>query len=123
MKLKFRAWDKSHKCMEECYDLYWFEENGVRDSSGAGFCGNYVIMPWIGKTDKNGKLIYEGDIVEVQRGEERGYIKELAIVCYSNTTTSCGFLLRPVDDREFTSWDELYVVGNIYENPELCKRQ
>ena len=22
-----------------------------------------------------------------------------------------------------TTWDKLYVVGNIYENPELCKRK
>ena len=122
MELKFRAWDKHNKEMEQCHDLYWFEENGVHDSSGEGYNSDYIILPWIGKHDKDGKDVYEGDMVEVERGKHRNFIKERAIVYYANTNTSTGFLLYPIDNWEFTTWDELYVVGNIYENPELCKR-
>ena len=42
MELKFRAWDKRNKEMEQCHDLYWFEENGVHDSSGEGHNSSLV---------------------------------------------------------------------------------
>lgn len=66
MELKFRVWDKWHKCMEYIGDyLYWFEENGVRNPSGGGHTGDYDIMLFTGlKTIGDGKEVYEGDYIK-----------------------------------------------------------
>lgn len=63
--------------------------------------------------DKNGKLIYEGDIVKDDHGALH-YVKW----CYN------GFQLNPVWKNGYTIGivdNEIEVIGNIYQNPELLK--
>ena len=83
------------------------------------------LMQYTGLKDKNGKEIYEGDIVEISfgvgysskyypsfsDGTERKTIKE---VKYENAEFSC---LRPPNDDNFIK--EFEVIGNIFETPEL----
>lgn len=74
-----------------------------------------------GLYDKNGKEMYEGDII---RGED-GYNRE---IIYGTMNCGCcysvyGFALDPFDYEDFVfEYPEQYeVIGNIYENPELIK--
>ena len=119
-KIKFRAWDKHHNSMEYINDLYWFEENGIHDFND----DNYVFMQNTGLKDKNGKEIYDSDIVKVTWGSGK-------IVFYE--VKYCGSLgyhyLRDTKNKEdddiicIYDYSQMDVIGNVFDNPELLKNK
>ncbi|WJQ03249.1 YopX family protein [Geobacillus stearothermophilus] len=80
--------------------------------------GNVVLMQYTGLCDKNGKEIYEGDIVETDLG-----IGEVVF-------DAGAFLIRIPECDDYYEFDDFFslyeggcylveVIGNIYETPEL----
>lgn len=74
-----------------------------------------TVGQFTGLTDKNGKKIFEGDIVATQwcRG----------VVCYGEFNCSCcdgiyGWYFDGADIREYDMYE---VIGNIHDNPELLE--
>ena len=67
--------------------------------------------------DKNGKEIYEGDIVFCDAIEEKWVIKwwKYSFRCKTESTRS--------DDWFMPYEDSMEIIGNIYENPELLKEE
>ena len=73
-----------------------------------------VFMQCTGLKDKNGKLIYEGDIVA--DGIEN-YIVEF-------DNPNLQYMVKSIEDDYYCTFESLIqveVIGNIYENPELLE--
>ena len=119
--IKFRAWDTKKSCyyqpIHEAYKGNLFEllidfsgrlgahtVDGLVDESK--FPGQFVLEQFTGLLDKNGKEIYEGDIVEKMiAGKKQRQLVEWV---------DAGFHgLKNILDCE--------VIGNLHENPELLK--
>ncbi len=104
-QIKFRAW------VPELKQISVFDEGELYSPKG------WEIMQFTGLLDKNGKEIYEGDVVEWGQpygdGMERRMVHEVQWI-------ENGFWLRMENGENYLP-NEIYVIGNIYENPELLK--
>ncbi len=115
-EIKFRAWDKVAEKMRLSFNPVCHGEWDIfsfSDLITTWERGTYELMQYTGLKDKNGKEIYEGDIVR-EDIEERTYQ-----VVFSNG----GFMGESKDNKILFFGDgHVEVIGNIYENPELLKK-
>ena len=156
-EIKFRAWDKKNEEMRFGYPVI---EKGVykrfvEDITGSYFGvginnGNYgmELMQFTGLKDKNGKEIYERDIIkhirkhwycpghpkhnkdlvdncEIYFDEENGIISERTIDLTRKNQppySSSGILTKNSFNDERADKNIIEVIGNIYENPEFLNQ-
>jgi uncharacterized phage protein (TIGR01671 family) len=127
-EIKFRAWDTEKKVMIPAIHIFinwmWVVWENMRDglewNDDIRSTKRYELMQYIWIKDKNGKEIYEGDLVK----------------CIAEEKYSKYSWVYPIeyyaDEQQFTPkwacnlwwgwWDSIEVVGNVYENPELVTK-
>lgn len=114
-EIKFRAWDKC-KSRIVFFDL-WDSEVSIPASDSP-------IMQYIGLKDKNGKEIYESDLVLIPEGYggDFRYKECIAEIKYDegcfyshNLSHKDGIVMQDFQ------WNQTEVIGNIYENGDLLK--
>lgn len=121
-EIKFREWETYRKTMavgiREDYD----------DSVGFRFlheeAGQRILMQYAGLKDSHGNEIFEGDIIEAVfelLDDELKTVMDAGVVVFKDY----GFQVQTFEDHyePLHEWaqlsEELKVIGNIYENPEL----
>ena len=77
-----------------------------------------TICQCTGLKDKNGKLIWENDIVKHDFGKEQIGV-QLAIVKY-DSKYAC-YQIKPIYDWMYCDKSDCEVIGNIFDNPELLE--
>lgn len=124
-RFKFRIFLKAHNHMCNVHTLH-IGTNKVIVSSRYGnhsvqINDSNILMQCTGLKDKNGTLIYEGDILKIESGKlkmENIY----GCVKWCDTIASFG-ILNNNSHYDFKTFDLEYieVIGNIYENKELLE--
>ena len=120
-QIKFKLWNKEKKKMEH---LQWLQFTKEPLSGGVLKANthedntwllpvHYILLQWTGLKDKNGREIYEGDIIKGKH------------ICLDETFLNVvrwegsGFALG----EGLIKTRQLEVIGNIYENSELLKEK
>jgi len=134
-EIKFRVFDKKRKriltdgiCVGFGMNGYYIIDADDRDLEGditwiygENFVriplDNFIVMQNTGLKDVNGKEIFEGDIVKSQNMSNNGvveYIEDKACFMVKESMTESHFM-----------WDlnDIEVIGNVCENPELKEQK
>ena len=103
-EIKFRVWDDSPK--KDGYSGLMISHEYAMQSSYLenALNGKHHLMQFTGLKDKNGKEIYEGDVVYF----EYNLIDKVKVIFHDGKYNICNYVMS-----------KCTVIGNIYENPEL----
>ena len=136
---KFRAWMKQYKKMDNDIGEMYFEDGEFKyigdDIHYKRLPEHVIIMLSTGLKDKNGKKIFEGDILEIQGIK---MIVKFGSYKYLETSKNNCHILGVLHDGlgfyvecinvadpdnispfEPETLKNSQIIGNIYENPEL----
>ena len=140
-EIKFRAWDKENKKMlspETLLKRNYFINSLTgkirfdtdNSCSDPDCCGgpfpqwedndDLIVLQYTGLKDKNGKEIYEGDIIEAT-AKLQGFV-----MCVIWDSQDAGWRVnyyngtKPIQDW-LCMYQQLEVIGNIYQHPHLLK--
>lgn len=156
-RFNFRFWDKKNNLMiypsEQLSDeeytklekIYlkdeWYITPEITLTDSLNYFDNrpFEIMQCTGLKDKNGKLIYEGDILDLYVSSKKLYryqvkyeigsfmlVSQDEIFDFKNVWNDNVYPLSQLYfeyQNEENCIDQCEVVGNIYENPELLENE
>jgi uncharacterized phage protein (TIGR01671 family) len=140
-EIKFRAWIKKESRMAEVQNLSQNGKSIVVDDSDMDGAYNrhfgkekYELMQYTGLKDKNGKEIYEGDIIAGYKGDFVHNVIGVVKYCglsfvFEGTTEENRYEISggkgnnywryTVTNSSVKELPEIEIIGNIYEHPHL----
>ena len=131
--LKFRAWDGEKMCYPHFFEFGVCGVNGkpsVAFERRGGMVTTAYIMQFTGAKDMHGTDIYEGDIIRKEECSPDdpafGHYGSIGAIQYD--VDVMGFIVVSEDDGFYDntgvifSFDEIEVIGNIYENPNMLEQ-
>lgn len=139
-EIKFRAWDMARGCFfKPTYEAYngrledlSIEFSGkllrrtleINAEDESCFEGQYILMQYTGLKDRNGKEIYEGDIVTLPYENNKNLLQAVIEWSFSGWCFRwCNKRVSSTRGREiesvFHNIEFFEIIGNIYENPKL----
>jgi hypothetical protein len=122
---RFRAWDKIHKTMYEVDDIMSIDFGKSEISVKTLFFErtNYykfddiVLMQSTWLRDRNGKEIFEGDILGTKDGPLNGVVEfNIGLGMWTNSLLRCNNF-----ERLCSIANSREIIGNIHTNPELAE--
>lgn len=129
--IKFRAWDNENKEMLKVQELDFKDTfyNGrlairVEQYNDYFDLDDMILMQFIGLYDKNGKEIYEGDIVKFNLKSDSqgqpdiiGYIEYQTIFCAYRIMSFKGSFALDYNIKN------IEVIGNVFDNKNLIEEK
>lgn len=122
-EIAFRVWNEKKKKYSD-FDYAISEEGGLisLEDEPCEYLSNsqskhLIVQQWTGLQDKNGKDIYEGDIVTGLCFDYRSYC--LARVEFYRGKFIAIALAKFIEGPADIDNPNIDVVGNIFENPDL----
>lgn len=128
-EIKFRAWNKVSKKM-----MLWEDINRFGNLNKLISLDHVIVMQFTGLKDKNGKEIYEGDVIKIHYGAkintdqlwicefrdgafglgDNGYPGFTSFILYTDQ-----LMTNKVIDYRPNLSEALEIMGSIHQNPEL----
>ena len=115
-RFKYRAWSKERNRYvtdKDIKDIFCNTYVKNHDLLELEDCSSYIVEQCTGLKDKNGKLIYEGDIVT-------GFFNNNKVIW--DKGSFCVDDGSGVFDELAKSNEDCVIIGNIHENPELLEK-
>jgi len=126
-EIKFRAWDKDLQNMKSAREL---KDLLIADPICASVIDDFVLEQFTGLLDKNGKEVFEGDVVErdlhgnrsiavvVWVGDLASFMWQTPENCREGFTGGNADFFNTKTIKSNIGWK---VIGNIHQHPELLK--
>jgi hypothetical protein len=108
-EIKFRTWNSKFK-------NWIYPVIQIANNFNSEYYKHCKFSQFTGKHDKNGKEIYEGDIIKFDPNEWGGD-DNIHVVTWDDHNAEWSWGGGGVSDMRFRK-----VIGNIYENPELIPK-
>jgi len=123
-EINFRAWHIKEQFMDSAWMIDWEHRMVCHSKHNISDLDDCILMQFTGREDKNGKKVFESDIVKNWAGE-------IGIIKFHSSWAAFYFSLHigHNEDRKLTrmigsrmvynDWDKYEVIGNIYEQPDI----